>query len=151
MRGCFHLSVGACSRCAVRGSVLRLTDDVDPGAGASEFGSDVDRHLDQSFVRSQLLGHVSAGHRGGQNGARLQGDGRPGPDDLLLGGQAGPGERDKHLPALCGPRTQHAERYEDSGSQTYGHDQVAMTPQQERGALRGKPAAARRRPGGGPG
>ena len=37
----------------------------------------------------------------------------------------------KYLPALCGPRTQHAERYEDGGSQAHGHDQVAMTPQQE--------------------
>ena len=68
-------------------ALLHLPDDVDPRSGAGELGSDIDRYLDYSFVGAQLLGHVSAGHRDCQDGARLQGDSRSGPNDLFPGGQ----------------------------------------------------------------
>ena len=39
-----------------------LPNDVHPRAGAGQLGSDVDGHLDESLVVSQLLGQGAAGH-----------------------------------------------------------------------------------------
>ncbi len=99
---------------------------------------------------------------------RLQGDGGPGSHHLLRGGQAGLGERrcwksacrdvllgderpgadlasgDEHLPPLFGAWAQHAEGYQDRSSQADRHHQVAMPPQQERGAPHGPSAVAGR-------
>lgn len=135
-----------------------LSDDVHPCAGAGQLGADVDGHLDQSLVVSQLLGQGAAGHRGRQYRALLQGDGRPASHRLLRGGQRGLGESsdrkcadrdvpvgekrpgtdrargDKNLLPALGAGSQHAEGHQDRGSQAEGHHEVAMSPQQERGA-----------------
>ena len=160
---------GILGRSALRGAVLPrrcpsfggLSDDVHPCARAGQLGSDVDGHLDQSLVVSQLLGQGAAGHRGRQYRALLQGDGRPASHRLLRGGQRGLGENsgrkradrdvlvgekrpgtdrargDKNLLPALGAGSQHAEGHQDRGSQAEGHHEVAMAPQQERGAAPG--------------
>ena len=162
---------GILGRSALRGAVLPrrcpslggLPDDVHPCAGAGQLGADVDGHLDQSLVVSQLLGQGAAGHRGCQYRALLQGDGRPVSHRLLRGGQRGLGEGsgrkradrdvlvgekrpgtdcargDKNLLPALGAGSQHAEGHQDRGSQAEGHDEVAMSPQQERGTASGPP------------
>ena len=140
-----------------------LPNDVHPRAGAGQLGADVDGHLDESLVVSQLLGQASTGHRGRQHRALLQGDGRPAPHRLSRGGQRGLGEGagrkradrdvllgekrpgtdrargDKNLLPTFGAGMQHTEGHQDRGSQAESHHQVAMAPQQKRGTTPGPP------------